>query len=397
MNFSGWVPTVTGHLSFSILGMGSFPNKCIRSEFVDGFAVLQKRDLLDVLIPYADDSSVLSFFREKMSNWMLRISGQFTFLMVANWPEEGKDCCSGRILMIANSQAKSAVKGIKNRLRTVERDKLTKDELEKIAEHDCCYCAEFTLERKGKLTISVEPQESETSTIDTLLANQAFYFVKDVAHVHQHHDPKHDAITEMTLIESDNEAWMQHTSYSLYRAIIRYKRFRSEKALFRASGVLAYTKAFQTNYPTKEGAKKFAHEELEQSLEVSRAELQHFDQKRIASIETFRNFFFALFGLAISVSYLSRLANPADVVVDPRVVQFAALLAQYPLHAVGSTVLASAFWMIITHQIEPADNEIVTWVARLFQNFRRRYFIVFNIILTAALCTVCYWLLIGFS
>ena len=229
------------------------------------------------LVPYADDSSVAAFFREKLSNWVLRISGQFSFLMISDFPDDDRDCCTGTIIVIANKQGQGAIKKVKSRLRSVEKEQLSQDELAEIASSDSCYKVEFQLERNGKLTISAPPQQDEITTIDGVLANQVFYFVKDIAHVHQHRDPKHDSITEMSPINSDDEIWKAQTSYSLYRSIIRYKRFRSEKALFRASGVLACTKAFQTNYPIDQGAKRFSHEELEQSLAVSRAELQHFD------------------------------------------------------------------------------------------------------------------------
>ena len=121
------------------------------------------------------------------------------------------------------------------------------------------------------------------------------------------------------------------------------------------AAVNTITESFQTNYRSKTGGKAFAH-----------AELRHFDQKRIASIETFRNFFFALFGLAVSVTFLARLSGLQDVAVYPRIIEFAQLLAQYPLHAVA--LMVSTIWMVHTHQLDTAENELVIFVTRLLQS-----------------------------
>lgn len=400
MKFSGWVPTVTGNLSFSVIGNGTFPSKCIRTDFANGFSVLQRRDLLDVLVPYAEDNSFAQFFREKLVNWIWRISGKFSFLFIADDSKGDNEVCHGKIFIIAEALEKKKLKELRAWLNTEKRD-VSVLEAEKILLDSHIYSAEIMLERQGKVTISAKKlpdaansDKNNPNKIDFFLANQAFYFLKDICHVHQHHDPRHDAITELTDTNDEEHAWKADTHHALYRAIIRYKRFRNEKALFRASGVLAYTKAFQNNYLKNDDSQKiFSYDELEQSLQVSRAELQHFDQKRLAKIETFKNFFFGLFGLAVSVSYLSRLKDVSDIPVNEQIIVFATILAQYPFQVVGITILFSLFWMVVTHQIDPADSALMRWFTRMFQSFRLRYYILANILLTAIFSWLCYMLL----
>lgn len=389
----GWVPTVTGNLSFSALGRGSFPSRCLRVDTPEVFVIYQKRDLLDVLVPYADDVNVAKFFREKIANLALKISGQFSFVMIAT-PEKLTECCTGKIYLVAHAHNNRALKEAKKAFRQSEPTNDARELFELAVSQMSCYETKFELQRQGRLKISAD----DTTSVGGILANQTFFFVKDIAHVHQHHDPRHDAITEMTPHTDEfNAEWISKTQQALYRSIIRYKRFRNEKALFRASGILAYTQAFQNSYvrPPKAIAdgKKYHQTELEQSLEVSRSEIKHFDQKRLAKIETFRNFFFALFGLAMSVTFLARLGGPVEVEVDDRIVDLAILLAQNPIEAVGATFLASSVWMVATHQQDPADSEIVRWITRLTQSFRLRYFMLSNVVITGLLATASYYLI----
>lgn len=397
MAYFGWVPTVTGNLSFTTLGRGSFPSRSIRIDTENGFVIYQKRDLLDVLVPYADDVVVANFLRETIANWILQISGKFSFFMVAS-QESGDERCTGTIYLVAHAGNSKPLKVATRKFSQSNGENDALAFFENAISEMSCYKSDFELERQGRLKLISQSQPDDFSSVEGILVNQTFFFVKDISHVHQHHDPRHDAITVMTPETDDpNVGWIAATQQALYRSIIRYKRFRNEKALFRASGILAYTKAFQTSYVTPAGppleSKVFHHAELEQSLNVSRSEIQHFDQKRLARIETFRNFFFALFGLAISVTFLARLAGPLDVEVDERLVNLALLLAQHPIQAVGITFFISSVWMVLTHQIDPADSEIVRWMTRVTQSFRLRYFILSNVLLTALLSVASYYLL----
>ncbi|MDF3350038.1 hypothetical protein HKX17_07660 [Sulfitobacter sp. KE34] len=340
-----------------------------------------------------------SFFREKLANWLVKLSGLFSFVLVGRVQADGEKCL-GRVYVISNYLNALDTRRLKKQLREASDENLDILAFEAELRQISCCEANFTLERQGRATVEIVSNEDASASLGQLLANQIFYFLKDISHVHQHHDPKHDAITELTIRNpsKSSEQWIADTQHALYRAIIRYKRFRNEKALFRASGILAYANAFYTSYVSGSTVSKTYHgDDLAESLSVTRAEIQHFDQKRLSRIETFRNFFFALFGLVLSVSYLARLGNFPKVEVHPAVAWMAETLAAYPFHAVAITGLASLFWAVATHRIDPANSEIVRWAIRCSQGFRLRYFMLSNIVITVLLSGACYILLLSWG
>lgn len=220
-----------------------------------------------------------------------------------------------------------------------------------------------------------------------------------MAHVHQHHDPSHDAITELTEHANPESAeWIKCTQQSLYRAVIRYKRFRNEKALFRASGILAYAQSFEKshlNQKTKSHLKEFNREELKASLQVSRAEIKHFDQKRLSRTESIRNSFFALFGFIISVTFLARMDKEFSVALHPSITGATTLIAEKPLPTIGLVILISCIYSFATHKNDPAEFELTRAAIRLLQGFQLRWNVIFNLMATLVLSWLCYLLLIS--
>lgn len=397
MRYSGWVPTVTGNLSFTTIGCGSFPTKSLRRDTENGYAVYQRRDLLDVLVPYADDAQVAAFFREHIANWVLGISGKFSFVLLAE-TAESSDACSGKILMISDAVSPGVGKLIRAQFTDSIAD-TSRRQIEEVCSSGILFTAKFRLERRGHVEIETDDaatkEYADSASLDHLLANQAFYFLKDIAHVHQHHEPKHDAITEVHRVEADDTQWIYSTEHDLYRAIIRYKRFRNEKALFRASGILAYAKSFERCYSKQtDSPRSYNAKDLEQSLQVSREEIKHFDQKRLSRIETFRNFFFALFGLIASASFLARYEENFSPEVNTSILWLAEYSAANPFFVAAITFLISFIWSLLTHRIDPSDNELVRWATRLLQAFRLRYYIIANALISIVFGAACWYILV---
>jgi hypothetical protein len=225
-----------------------------------------------------------------------------------------------------------------------------------------CYNVDFSLERAGKVDLVnlAGTDTAEDVDLNLLLANQAFFFLKDIAHTHQHHHPTHDAITEVTEVNgSDDYSWSMEAQHSLYRAIIRFKRFRNEKALFRASGILAYAGSLQKSYLTEQPlAKSFHADQLEKSLSAAADEVQHRQQKIISMSETGRGVFFSTLGLVAASGIFLRLKRPmldAEIAVDPAIVYVAGFAASEPLTVLGFVAIFSAFWTFFTHRKDPAD------------------------------------------
>lgn len=393
MRFVGWVPTVTGHLSFTTLATGSFPTRCWRRERGDRLIALQRRDLLDVLVPYADSVEVVSYFREKLANIVIGISGRFWYVLDAREVDDG-ECLEGHIYMIPAAKNGDYIGALHSWL-TSSVDLEGVDEFIAKTTDVSCYSVEFRLERGGKASLT--PSSSgEGEQLRRLLANQAFFFLKDICHVHQHHHPTHDAITEVAEIKSDDREpdWIAQTQYSLYRAIIRFKRFKNEKALFRAAGILAYARSFDRSYGKENSfSKKFNVDELKESLAIGREELRHFQGRSLSFSETLRNTFFAAFGLVAAAGIYARLGGKQDFDVDDSIITIAQYVASNPWKTAAFTFIASFLWAFRTHRIDASEFVFVRWVLRSVQGLRLRYAFLVHVAATFVFMLLCYLLL----
>jgi hypothetical protein len=86
--------------------------------------------------------------------------------------------------------------------------------------------------------------EAEGHNFDQAVANQAYSFLRDISHTHQHHSEKSDTILILQRRDGGPLAWRKNIIYSLQYYIIRLKRQRRKGALSQAMGVLAYYKSF---------------------------------------------------------------------------------------------------------------------------------------------------------
>ncbi len=389
-HFVGWVPTVTGHLSFTTIATGTFPTRCWRRESGKKFVAVQRRDLLDVLVPYADSIEVMRFFREKLANLVVGISGRFWYILDAQESADG-ETLSGSIHMVPAAKNRPFVKTLRSWLATSGNldvfDKITPK-----IKNASCYSVEFSLERGGKASIFPDLVNGG-SQLQHLLANQTFFFLKDISHVHQHHHPSHDAITEVEDVSSaeDKSEWIEQTQFCLYRAIIRFKRFKNEKALFRAAGILAYAQSFDRTYGEDSSlAKRFHVDELKESLAVGREERRHFHNRSLSVSETVRGFFFAAFGLVAATGIFARLGGAKDFEVDQSLILVAQYVASNPWTAVGITALLSFAWAFFTHRLDPSEFRMLRLFLRLVQGFRLRWALVFHVLVTLFLIFLSY-------
>ena len=89
------------------------------------------------------------------------------------------------------------------------------------------------------------------------LPRQVYYFIKEAAHSHYHHEPDSDQLLPLVkqfpligpdLVEthSENELrWRREILWGLARVLAKYRREGNIKQLKRAQGILAYAEAFQ--------------------------------------------------------------------------------------------------------------------------------------------------------
>ncbi len=108
------------------------------------------------------------------------------------------------------------------------------------------------------------------------LCNQAYFFLKDIAHVHRHHHPRSDTITAAYASDRE-ESWIRETQYSIHRRVVTLRRNASAMNLYDSLGIMAYMASFakiveESKASSKEGAKialQYNLPELESSIKAS--------------------------------------------------------------------------------------------------------------------------------
>lgn len=384
------------------------PSRCVTTRSHDSICIAQNRDLLDVVIPYAENNAVGRFARENFANLVIGISGFFCFATCLRRIEDGQEIV-GKCYLVPLWNNRRSVRSARKSIGMLpdydDNFQSISTEVEtSFAELSVC-TADVKLVRTGHVTITIDEMplmdgesEADARILGKLAANQIFYFLKDISHVHQHHDPKQDAITEVTRFDPANpDRWIEKTQNALYREIIRFKRFRNEQSLFRASGVLSYAKSFERSIGNGSSQSRlFNTDELEVSLAVSREELRHKDQRKIAELDSIRNWFFALFGFIISTSFLVRSASTLPTFeVNESLIAVTRYIAESPIPVVFFLVFISVITSFFTHRRDPASVQLVRSVLRWTQGFRMRWYFVANVLFTLVFSFIFYALLLS--
>jgi hypothetical protein len=79
------------------------------------------------------------------------------------------------------------------------------------------------------------------------IADQSYFFMRDITHQHQHHAPSVDTILVLQKRGQDTNSWRRNILFSLHYYVISARRTRRAQALIQALGVLAYCQSFVGN------------------------------------------------------------------------------------------------------------------------------------------------------
>lgn len=240
--YRGWIPTITGNLSFSIIATGKSPKKEFKSYFNKGQSkftvVVQKRMTSDALFLY-------DFFKRNERVFY------FLFLGISSEDDQFKST-SGKVYIVNKSdywklqyllqnirlsEDANRYKSEFSRLVCILNDKCEKHEI---------LSAGFKIQRDGQIDIGTTENCSERSSV---ISSQIFYFIRDISHTHQHHQKSSDTILklyEYTETPAPKKLkWKRETLYALYRWVIQQKRSQNEEAVQQCLGVLAYASSFE--------------------------------------------------------------------------------------------------------------------------------------------------------
>jgi hypothetical protein len=404
--FKGWLPTVSGRLSFSIFGHTDHPRNAITANVSDTksryLICYQKRELLDAPL-------------KSLATKLFGLHGKFWFVLQASADDvaisEDSDL-TGHLFIFHDKQAwrtdaEPAVRNAQSYLREFESDH-PKDDLatyfqevyQKVTLVLCrssSFHVHVRVRRDGETTIDVPRLTSLSSHSPTFPAaeprrvrlvytvvSQLFYFLRDVGHIHQHHDPYTDTLIDIYPFDgSDDFAWRCETLRMLYRKVLEFKRRREEEIYSSSLGVLAYAKAFErisnqqisaSGAVPKEIGPQLFQDLLQESILASQAALRNTVQEGIRQSDTYRNTVISVLTILLALVGLLQISSPHPDLVSPNanLIWLGNMLLRYPLR---SAVAVGIFVMFILHLLNVIDIERwkpVRGVMRIVQTFGKR-------------------------
>jgi hypothetical protein len=400
LRFRGWIPTVSGRLSFSVLGRTLYPSRAIYANAADPesrfLAAYQAHNISDAIIP----------------SYFIGLNGRFVFLIIASTKEladNSQFVLAGECFIFAdvdvwNQAVLHEVSAYMQALRLYRHT--THQKLTDYATHsherliDVCrshasFGAEISISRRGTAELSIRIPNAVSSTAPRLpdnqqrrdniihsLAAQIYFFVKNILHHHQHHDPATDTILDLyPITDEDDASWRLNTLYSMYRTVTEYKRNPHSSSFNDCIGIIAYANTFAS----------LCHEELDdetykklpqyygantaESIKSTQARIERELLVRRRRQDTIRNTLLAILSVVLSFAGLMRLTS---VVVDVQPDPILITLVKWALTNAVITVLGfvlfigamSAFSR--ARYIDQLPKKLVA-VLRLLQPFQRKF------------------------
>ena len=419
--YAGWVPSANGRLSFRHIGESKHPTESIYANITTGNGRLvlayQHRPLSDVLF-------------QPIIHYLCSISGRFWFVLAARSDEEPSSAeeMQGFIGIYKSRDDWRAHESIvrtailnANSLRfslDVERDSET-DRIFSNAQSHVNQTADiriaFHIFRSGEVYFS-EPKfrDSELEfasnnyaeacghNFPKWVADQSYFFLRDITHAHQHHVPSSDTILILQRRDEADTNWRKRIIFSLYHQVIKAKRFGDAPSVYQSLGIQAYCLSFKAickSRPIWKEDHHFNDEALKQSLEAKAqeglarlAETAATSSMKLARAANWRTFALAL--VAIAVAVLAMLIQPritdGEAARFPQLHAWSDFASEHFDTVVGACLIVLAIVWTLTH---------TDWVIRLsfsrdlleISNIRRRRFIGLYFGLTIVVLLLTLW------
>jgi len=218
------------------------------------------------------------------------------------------------------------------------------------------------------------------------VADQSYFFLRDITHAHQHHVPSSDTILILQRRDEADQNWRKRIIFSLYHQVIKAKRFGDAPSVYQSLGIQAYCMSFKAicgNTPAWTEDHHFNDEALKQSLEAKGqeglarlAETAASASMRLAKATNWRSFALAI--VAIAVAALAMLIQPRinseDAARFPQLHAWSDFASEHFATVVGACLIIIAMVWTLTH---------TSWAIKLgfsrdlleISNVRRRRFI----------------------
>lgn len=383
--FKGWVPTVSGCLSFSIFGENDYPRKVTTSNVADSdlryIVSWQKRLLTDTVLPLKEKSSRV-FFGQEGAFWCVCIAS------CSNNPTVSDDQLTGNLYLFHGEAMWNIVK---NEIVEYQEALSSLSDPQRFNEFktnligNSSYYVEFNLSRNGvaELTspkdISVLsknapkfPQDGKKNSVLThRVSSQLFFFLKDIAHRHQHHDPSTDTMVD--IYEADDDyRWRCNTLRILLRKILEFKRSTSFDFLSSSLGLLAYTNSFRDISNKVLEDKKIVPDYNQQALEQSIRAAQEVKsltlQSKIRTQELFKSLFFSIIGIMFAVVGLGLgFYDGPKLAPKPYIIDIASFIVEQIALSIFFVAIVIFIGMILLGAIEFTKWKLVRNLYRIIQ------------------------------
>lgn len=291
--YAGWIPTANGRLSFRHIGESRDPTPTKFANVTSGpsriILCYQKRNLSD------------SVFRPVV-DFVSGTRGVFWFALSAAStaaPDSDLGDIVGRISIFKSKfdwrqgpeeSVREAIDSLNELRLSLEGDRAQQiDRLHRTSSAALASSAdivvEFRMLRSGEVYLSSPAFRDENLAyasrdfanqqghdFDKWIADQSYFFLRDIAHRHQHHSPAVDTILTLQRRSSSFD-WRRHIVFSLQYYIISARRTRDLRRLIQSSGVLSYCESFvgiwkSTPWADVEAIPDFQIGALEGSLEA---------------------------------------------------------------------------------------------------------------------------------
>jgi hypothetical protein len=400
--FFGWIPTVSGALSFSAFGDTSHAPRAVSANRADRdtryLVCYRARDCSDILVP----------FKGVVGPWFLNLSGKLWFVCVGkSETHNGKqEMMEGQVLIFHDRELwrKNVSIVVRDAQELLKRYRYgTQPSIQNHFDYTLgelidqlpalsAFNARFTISRVGLTTLELADNMKVHSTAPTLpdqqpsrdhvkhiLAAQLFFFLRDIGHRHQHHDPYTDTIVDLwPETPRDPFYWKLQTLFSLYRKVISYKRLKAPESFTASLGVTAYAETFRAiieEDATPEQLARLPHfhaENVRNSIHAVDYEMNRRRELSSSSSAVTRELILTSIALVIAIVGVFQIVDQKVPFQPARVLYvLAEFLITSPIFTIG--LVAGSIFAVRVMIYNPSNNRLVRWLFRLVQTFDLRF------------------------
>ncbi len=388
MRFVGWVPNISGRLSFSNLSASELTVEARNLPVPPDSGA--PRYVFAYHRRVTNDDHLKELVRSLLrpiTKHALRIdwglSDAFHFIAALK-ADEGDTALTGNVYILKNykfskawissfrdfeSDLHAATAAGNSQADTCE---VFLSELARLADSESpshFISSDIRLERSGKCCVqSAVEVQSTWPPSPFWRSNHAFNFVRDLFHSHYHHAGTDDAFTAL----SEEASWERATDQSLYRAILQARRRRLPSYVAEAQGRLAYLKAFRE--PRLTSLPERHLEQMAHSFEATIAQNENSESARRLGVTLLVAVPFALTELLVHLSEAVH-GSPHGDATDHAKSYLVGLywsVSNHPFRAIALLVILGALYAHSTRLVRVERWPLHRAIRRAYATYRLR-------------------------